>query len=49
MFYNEGGEAVEQVDKRSCRCPIPGSVRSQVAGILRNLISQKMSLPIAGS
>jgi len=30
IFYCEGGEALEQVAKRSCGCPLPGSVQSKV-------------------
>jgi len=30
MFYDEGGEALEQVALRCCGCPIPGSVQDQV-------------------
>ena len=30
IFYHEGGETLEQVAQRSCRCPIPGSVQGQI-------------------
>ena len=30
MFYDEGGETLEEVAQRSCGCPIIGSVQSQV-------------------
>ena len=30
LFYNEGGETLEEVAKRGDRCPIPGSVQGQV-------------------
>ena len=30
ILYCEGGETLEQVAQRSCGCPIPGSVQSQV-------------------
>jgi len=29
ILHYEGGEALEQVDQRSCGCPLPGSVHSQ--------------------
>lgn len=29
MFYNEGGEMLEQVAQRCCGCPIIGSVQGQ--------------------
>jgi len=30
FFHHEGGETLEQVSQRSCRCPLPGSVQGQV-------------------
>lgn len=30
MFYNEGGEAPEQVAQRDNRCPMPGNIEGQV-------------------
>lgn len=30
IFYDEGGEILEQVSQRSCRCSIPESGRGQV-------------------
>ena len=30
IFYNESGEALAQVARRGCGCPIPGSVQGQV-------------------
>jgi len=30
IFYNKGGETLEQVSQRSCGCLIPGSVQRQV-------------------
>ena len=30
IFYDEGGDALEQVAQRSCGCPIIGSVQSLV-------------------
>lgn len=29
-FFYEGGEALESVAQRSCRCPIPGNAQGQV-------------------
>ncbi|KAK4829885.1 hypothetical protein QYF61_007277 [Mycteria americana] len=31
FFYNEGGETLEQVAQRDCRCPIPGNIQGQTA------------------
>jgi len=30
IIYYEGAEALDQVTLRSCGCPLPGSVESQV-------------------
>ena len=30
IFYNDGGETLEQVAQRCCRCPIPGNIQGQV-------------------
>ena len=30
IFYDEGGETLEQVAQRRCGCPIIGSVQGQV-------------------
>ena len=30
MFYNEGGETLEQVAQRGGRCPMPGNIQGQV-------------------
>jgi len=30
ILYAEGGEALAQVAQRSCRCPMPGTIPSQV-------------------
>ena len=30
MFYDEGGETLQQVAQRSCGCPILGEVQGQV-------------------
>ena len=30
MFYDEGGETVEQVAQGSCGCPIPGNIQGEV-------------------
>ena len=30
IIYSQGGEARAQVAQRSCRCPIPGDIQSQV-------------------
>ena len=30
MFYDEGGEALDQVAQRGGRCPIPGNIPGQV-------------------
>jgi len=29
IFYNEGGETIEQVAQRDGRCPIPGNIQGQ--------------------
>ena len=29
MFYDEGGENLEQIAQRSCGCPIAGSAQGQ--------------------
>ena len=29
MFYNEGGETLEQVAQRGSRCPVPGNIQGQ--------------------
>jgi len=33
FFYSEGGETLEQVAQRSCRCPIVGSVQGQAGQV----------------
>ena len=30
VFYNVGGEALEQVTQRGCRCLIPGNIQGRV-------------------
>jgi len=30
IFYNEGGEALEQIAQRGGRCPIAGNIQCQV-------------------
>ena len=30
IFYNEGGETLEQVAQRGCTRPIPGNIQGQV-------------------
>jgi len=30
ILHHEGGEALEQVAQRSCRCPLHGCVQGQV-------------------
>lgn len=37
IFYDEGGEILEQFDQRSSGCPVTGSVQSQVAWGLEQL------------
>lgn len=30
IVYSEGGEALKQFAQRSCACPIPGGIQSQI-------------------
>ena len=32
IFYDEGGETLEQVVQRGGRCPIPGNTKAHVGG-----------------
>lgn len=43
MFYDEGGEVLEQVDLRSCGCPI---FKVRLDEALSNVIWWKMSLMV---
>ena len=48
FFYNEGGEALEQVVQRSGGCPIPGDSQGQAGWGSEHLMELWVSLFIAG-
>lgn len=48
IFYDEGGETLEQVAQGSCGCPVIGSVWDQVGRGFEQSDLVKESLPMVG-
>ena len=46
--YSEGGEALAQVARSSCGCPLPGRVQGQIGWDFEQPGLVEGSLPVAG-